>query len=122
MVNDIAKAKKKMRVGHYEALLLDFGVNKSEFSEECGGKVVRLKAKDLCAYFWSRADVVEQCHVYQDGDSSDSYDEVDTSSSEDDDDETPQVHMLKHTTHVLMINVLTHAHYVHMHTVTWWSC
>ena len=98
-----------MKVSHYEALLLDFGVDKQLFSETRNGKVLRLKAKDLADYFWSRADVVERYHNYQDGDSESSYDEVQTSSDEDAEEKevghTSDTHTHTHT----------HTHTYHTH-------
>ena len=80
--NTEVKSRKKLKVKHYDALLLDFGVDKKEFSEERGGKILRLNAKDLANYFWSREDVVTKYHVYEDGNSEDSYDEIVTSSDD----------------------------------------
>ena len=101
-----------MKVSHYEALLLDFGVDKQLFSSETrNGKVLRLKAKDLADYFWSRADVVERYHnyLYQDVDSERSYDEVQTSSDEDAEEKevghTSDTHTHTHT----------HTHTYHTH-------
>jgi hypothetical protein len=39
---------------------------------------------DLANYFWSRSDVVAKYHVYEDGDSENSYEEVQTDEEEDD--------------------------------------
>ena len=79
--NPIDAVKKKLRVNHYVSLLTDFGIPEAEFSEERGGKTLRLKSKDLTAFFWSRMDVVNRYHTYEDGDSSSSFEEV----SDDDD-------------------------------------
>ena len=79
-----------MKVAHYEAILLDFGVDKQDFSETRNGKVLRLRAKDLASYFWGRDDVVERYHLYVDGDSEDSYEEVKTSSDEEDEMDTDE--------------------------------
>ena len=83
--NTVEACKKKLRVAHYESLLRDFGVPSKEFSEERGGKTLRLKAKDLAAFFWSRADVVDRYHVYEDGDSSSSFEDADDSVDDDTD-------------------------------------
>ena len=116
-----------MKVSHYEALLLDFGVDKQLFSETRNGKVLRLKAKDLADYFWSRADVVERYHNYQDGDSESSYDEVQTSSDEDAEEKevghTSDTHTHTHT-HIPHTQIHTYMHayimyvYTHAHTDT----
>ena len=73
-----------MRVHHYVSLLGDFGVPEAEFSEERGGKTVRIKAKDLTVFFWSRIDVVGRYHTYKYGDSESSFEEVDESDFDDD--------------------------------------
>ena len=56
----------KLRVRHYVAVLEDFDVPFSEYSEERGDKIVRLKAKTLSVFFWSRRDVVDAYHTYED--------------------------------------------------------
>ena len=65
--------------------MTDFGIPETEFSEEMGGKTLRLKSKDLSAFFWSRMDVVNRYHTYEDGDSSSSFEEVDISDNDDND-------------------------------------
>lgn len=65
----VDEAKKKLRVHHYVALLRDFGVPEAEFSEVRGGKTVRIKAKQLSAFFWSRDDVCARYHTHECGNS-----------------------------------------------------
>ena len=102
--NSVDKAKKKLKVSHYEGLLLDFGVDKEEFSEERGGKRVRIKAKALANYFWSRDDIVNKYHVYKEGDSEEeSYEEIETSSDEDDSQEHP-LHVVSQVWHAYIIH------------------
>ena len=81
--NDIPAAKKKMRVRHYEALLIDFGVSKSLYSEERGGKTVRFKQKEFVEFFWSRDDVVDRYHTYEEGDSETSFEDASESDIDD---------------------------------------
>ena len=65
--------------------MTDFDIPEVEFSEERGGKTLRLKSKDLSAFFWCRMDVVNRYHTYEDGDSSSSFEEVDISDNDDSD-------------------------------------
>ena len=51
-------------------------MSKKDFSETHNGKALHLKVKDLTDNFWSHTDVVERYHVYEDGDSEDSYRDV----------------------------------------------
>ena len=82
-------ARKKLRVGHYVAMLEDFGVPSSEYSEERGGKTVRLKAKALVVFFWSRRDLVTRYHTFEEPaeDSEDSSGSTDSFYTEEDDDD-----------------------------------
>ena len=81
--------RKKLRVSHYVAMLEDFGVPSSDYSEERGGKTVRLKAKPLAAFFWSLRDVVTRYHTFEEPaeDSEDSSDSTDSFYTDEDDDD-----------------------------------
>ena len=82
-------ARKKLRVNHYVAMLEDFGIPSKDYSEERGGKVVRLKAKALAELFWSLDDVVHAFHTYKaptEDEGSDSDTDTDTSDSHSDTD------------------------------------